>query len=60
MLNKMAISEFSFGDFGKKMSVCGVLGAFQFFWSLKKGPRTFNFCQNEPFHDILGPLGLIR
>ena len=28
---------------GKKMSVGGGLGALQFFWSLKKGTRTFNF-----------------
>ena len=28
-----------------------------FFWSLKKGTRNFNFRQNEPSRDILGPLG---
>ena len=44
MVNKMAISEFWSGDFWeKKMSVGGGLGALQFFWSLKKGTRTFNF-----------------
>ena len=35
MLNKMAISEFRSGDFGKKMSVGGGQGALQFFRSLK-------------------------
>ena len=29
----------------------------QFFGSLKKGTRTFNFRSNEPSHDILGLLG---
>ena len=43
MVNKMAISEFSSGDFGEKMSVEGGLGALQFLWSLKKRTRTFNF-----------------
>jgi len=33
------------------------LGALQFFWSLKKGTRTFQFRYNEPSCDILGPLG---
>ena len=57
MLNKMAISKFLSGDFGKKMSMGGGLVALHFFWSLKKGTRTFNFRSNEPSHDILGPLG---
>ena len=35
----------------------GGLGALQFFWSLKKGTRTFHFRQNEPSCNILGPLG---
>ena len=39
------------------MSVGGGLDALQFFWSLKKGTRTFHFRQNEPSCDILGPLG---
>ena len=39
------------------MSVGGGLGALQFFGSLKKGTRTFNFRWNEPSCDILGPLG---
>ena len=39
------------------MCMGGGLGAFQLFWSLKKGTRTFNFRQNEPFRNILGPLG---
>jgi hypothetical protein len=41
----------------EKMSVRGGLVALHFFWSLEKGTRTFNFRFNEPFHDILGPLG---
>ena len=57
MLNKMAISKFSSDDFGKKMSVGRDLGALQFFWSLKKGTRTFHFRSNEPSRKILGPLG---
>ena len=45
MVNKMAIAEFLSGDFGGNMSVGGGLGAPppQFFWSLKKYTRTFNF-----------------
>ena len=39
------------------MSVGGGLDALQFFWSLRKGTRTFHFRQNEPSCDILGPLG---
>ena len=39
------------------MSVGGGLGALQFFWSLKKGTRTFHFRKNEPSCDTLGPLG---
>ena len=35
----------------------GGLGALQFFWSLKKGTRTFHFGSNEPSRKILGPLG---
>ena len=27
------------------------------FWLLKKGTRTFHFCYNEPFWEILGPFG---
>ena len=38
------------------MSVEGGLGALQFFWSLTKGTRTFNFRYIEPSRDILGPL----
>ena len=56
MLNKMASSEFRSGNFGKTISVGGGLSALQFFWSLKKGIRTFNYSQNEPSCDILGPL----
>ena len=41
----------------KELSVGGGLGALQFFWSLKKGTRTFHFRYNEPSCDILGPLG---
>ena len=33
------------------------LGALQFFWSLKRGTRTFHFRYNEPSYEILGPLG---
>ena len=36
MMNKMGISEFRFGDFGKKMSVGGGLGNLQFFCHLKE------------------------
>ena len=43
MVNKMAISEFRSDAFAEKMSVGGGLGALQFFWSLEKGTRTFNF-----------------
>ena len=43
MVNKMDISDFWSGDFGEKMSVEGGLGTLQFFWSLKKGTRTFHF-----------------
>ena len=57
MLNKMAISKFWSVDFGKNTSVGGGLDALQFFWSLKKGTRTFHFRLNEPSHDILGRLG---
>ena len=57
MLNKMAISEFWSDYFGKKMSLGGGLGALRFFWSLKKGTRTFHFRSNEPSRKILGPLG---
>jgi len=35
----------------------GGLGAIQFFWSLKKGTRNFNFSLKVPYHKILGPLG---
>ena len=42
-MNKMAISEFWSGDFGKKMSVGGGLGALQFFLSHKKDTRAVNF-----------------
>ena len=38
------------------MSVGGGLGALRFFWSLKKGTRTFHFRSEEPSHIILGPL----
>ena len=41
----------------EKMSVGGSLVAFQFFWSLNNGIRTFNLHSNEPYHEILGPLG---
>ena len=53
----MAISKFWSVDFGIKMSVGGGLGPLQFFLSLKKGTRTFNFRHNEPSYDILGPIG---
>ena len=43
MMNKIAISGFLSDDFWEKMSVGGGLGALQFFWSFKKGTRTFNF-----------------
>ena len=56
-LNKMDISEFWSVDFWKIISVGGGLGALQFFWSLKKGTRTFHFRSNEPSCNILGPLG---
>ena len=36
MVNKMAISEFWFGDFWEKMSVGGGLGALQFVGHLKR------------------------
>ena len=39
------------------MSVGGGLSALQFFWSLKKGTRTFHFRSIEPSREILGPLG---
>ena len=35
--------KFWSADFSKRMSVGGGLGALQFFWSLKKGTRTFHF-----------------
>ena len=57
MLNKMAISKFWSGDFGKKKSVGEGLVALHFFKSLKKGTRTFNFRSNESSYNILGPLG---
>ena len=41
----------------EKMSMGRGLGALQFFWSLRKGTRTFYFRYNEPSCDILGPLG---
>ena len=39
------------------MSLGWGLDALKCFWSLKKGTKTLNFWQNEPFSDILGPLG---
>ena len=42
-VNKMAISEFWSGYFGKIISVGGGLGALRIFLSLKKGTRTFHF-----------------
>jgi hypothetical protein len=56
MLNKMAISKFWLGDFGKNMSLVGGQVALQFFGSLKRGTRIFNFRLNEPSFDILGLL----
>ena len=53
MVNKMAISEFLSGEFWDKMSKGGGLGALQFFLSLRKDSRTFNFRKNEPFRGIL-------
>ena len=53
----MAILKFGSVDFGKNMSVGGGLGAFQFFRSLKKGTRTFHLRKNEPFCEILRPIG---
>ena len=50
----MAISKFSSGDFGKKISVVQVPPVFL---SLKKGTGTLNFGWNEPSLDILWPLG---
>ena len=38
------------------MSVGEGLDALQYFWSLRKGTRTFNFRSNEPSRKILGPL----
>ena len=52
---KLLSQKFWFGDFGKIISVD--LGTLQFFWSLKKGTRTFHFLLNEPSHKTLGPLG---
>jgi hypothetical protein len=40
------------------MSLGGGQVALQFFWSLKKGTRTFNFRSNEPSYDILVLLDL--
>ena len=51
MVNQMAISKFWSGDFGENMSVGGGLEALQYFWSLKKGTRTFNSRK-------MGPLGI--
>ena len=42
MLNKMLSQNFDPVILGK-MSMGGGLGALKFFWSLKKGTRTFNF-----------------
>ena len=55
MLNKMAV--FLIRRLWEKISVGGGLGALQFFWSLKKGTRTFHVCSNKPSRKILGPLG---
>ena len=39
------------------MNVGGDLGDLRFFWSLKKGTRTYHFRSNESSLKILGPLG---
>ena len=57
MVNKMAISEFWYGNIGGKISVGGGLDALKLFWSLKKGTRIFHFRYNEPSCNILEPLG---
>ena len=41
MLNKMAVSEFRSGDYGKTISVGGGLGALQFFCHLKRALELF-------------------
>ena len=56
MLNKMAISEF-WSDYLGKNEREGPRCPLIFFWSLKKGTRTFHFRSNEPSRKILGTLG---
>jgi hypothetical protein len=56
MLNKMAISKFRSGNFGKQMSVGEGLVALHFFGHLKRALDLLIFV-NEPSRDILGPLG---
>ena len=48
MLNKMAISEFGSGDFGKEISVGGGLGALQFFGHLKRTLELFILVRMSP------------
>ena len=48
MLNKMAISEFWSGDFGKIISVGGGQGALQFFGHLKRALELFISIRMSP------------
>ena len=43
------------GELWGEMSV-GALAALQYFWSFKKGTRTFYLQSNEPSPDLLGSL----
>ena len=51
----MAISNFDRTTLVKK-GAWEIGDALRNFWSLKKGTRICDFCSNEPFRDILGPL----
>ena len=48
MLNKMAISEFLSGGFGKRLSVGGGLGVLQFFGHLKRALELFISVRMSP------------
>ena len=48
MMNKMAISEFSSGDFGKIIGVGGGLGTLQFFGHLKRALELFISVRMSP------------
>jgi len=57
MLNKMDLSKFWSGDFGKKMSVGGDLVVLHF-WNLKRALELLISVRTEiSSPDIVGPLG---